>query len=81
MLDLVEGGSSWEEIVELAQAVEDAGATILNTGIGWHEARIPIFILFLGRVSPGLQKSSWGALTFRCAQATASILQKLLNLC
>ena len=41
MLDLVEQGSSWEEIVELAQAVEDAGATIINTGIGWHEARIP----------------------------------------
>jgi 2,4-dienoyl-CoA reductase (NADPH2) len=41
MLDLVEGGSSWEEVVELARAVEDAGATIINTGIGWHEARIP----------------------------------------
>ncbi|MCU1725008.1 NADPH-dependent 2,4-dienoyl-CoA reductase [Pseudomonas sp. 5P_5.1_Bac1] len=41
MLDLVEGGSNWEEIVQLAQAVEKAGATIINTGIGWHEARIP----------------------------------------
>ncbi|WP_175653852.1 NADPH-dependent 2,4-dienoyl-CoA reductase [Pseudomonas sp. Marseille-P9899] len=41
MLDLVEGGSNWEEIVQLAQAVEQAGATIINTGIGWHEARIP----------------------------------------
>jgi len=41
MLDLVEGGSSLEEVVQLAQAVEQAGATILNTGIGWHEARIP----------------------------------------
>ncbi|AAY36723.1 NADPH-dependent 2,4-dienoyl-CoA reductase [Pseudomonas syringae] len=41
MLDLVEGGSSWEEIVELAKAVEQAGATLINTGIGWHEARIP----------------------------------------
>ncbi len=41
MLDLVEGGSSWEEVVELARAVEAAGATIINTGIGWHEARIP----------------------------------------
>ncbi len=41
MLDLVEGGSSWEEIVQLAQAIEQAGATIINTGIGWHEARIP----------------------------------------
>ncbi len=41
MLDLVEGGSTFEEVVQLAQAIEAAGATILNTGIGWHEARIP----------------------------------------
>ncbi len=41
MLDLVEGGSTQEEVVQLAQALEKAGVTILNTGIGWHEARIP----------------------------------------
>jgi 2,4-dienoyl-CoA reductase (NADPH2) len=41
MLDLVEKGSNWEEIVALAKAIEKAGATIINTGIGWHEARIP----------------------------------------
>ncbi len=41
MLDLIEGGSSAEEIIQLGQAVERAGATIINTGIGWHEARIP----------------------------------------
>jgi len=41
MLDLVEGGSTWDEVVQLAQVVEAAGATIINTGIGWHEARIP----------------------------------------
>ena len=41
MLDLVEGGSTLDEVVQLAQAIEQAGATILNTGIGWHEARIP----------------------------------------
>ncbi|WP_312148020.1 NADPH-dependent 2,4-dienoyl-CoA reductase [Brevundimonas sp.] len=41
MLDLVEGGSTAEEVVQLAKAIEAAGATILNTGIGWHEARIP----------------------------------------
>ncbi|MGN5535291.1 FAD-dependent oxidoreductase [Acinetobacter sp. Lyrl_1] len=41
MLDLVEGGSSFEEVVQLAHAIEKAGATIINTGIGWHEARIP----------------------------------------
>ncbi|MDX6020221.1 NADPH-dependent 2,4-dienoyl-CoA reductase [Scandinavium sp. V105_16] len=41
MLDLVEGGGNFDETVELAQAIEAAGATIINTGIGWHEARIP----------------------------------------
>jgi len=41
MLDLVEGGSTLDEVIELAQALELAGVTILNTGIGWHEARIP----------------------------------------
>ncbi|OED16672.1 FAD-dependent oxidoreductase [Burkholderia sp. A2] len=41
MLDLVEGGSTLDEVIRLAQAIEAAGATILNTGIGWHEARIP----------------------------------------
>ena len=41
MLDLVPGGSTWDEVVQLAKAIEHAGATIINTGIGWHEARIP----------------------------------------
>ncbi|WP_412460420.1 FAD-dependent oxidoreductase [Pseudomonas sp. SC11] len=41
MLDLVEGGSDWAEIEQLAKAIEQAGATLINTGIGWHEARIP----------------------------------------
>lgn len=41
MLDLVEDGSSFDEIVQLGKAIEQAGATIINTGIGWHEARIP----------------------------------------
>ncbi|HEX8590907.1 NADPH-dependent 2,4-dienoyl-CoA reductase [Pseudomonas sp.] len=41
MLDLIEGGSTWEEVVQLAQAIERSGATLINTGIGWHEARIP----------------------------------------
>jgi len=41
MLDLVEGGSTLEEVIQLGQAIEAAGATIINTGIGWHEARIP----------------------------------------
>ncbi|AWK89897.1 NADPH-dependent 2,4-dienoyl-CoA reductase [Azospirillum thermophilum] len=41
MLDLIPDGSSWDEVVQLARAIEQAGATIINTGIGWHEARIP----------------------------------------
>lgn len=41
MIDLIPNGSSWEEVVTLAKAVEAAGATIINTGIGWHEARVP----------------------------------------
>ncbi|MEY9848133.1 2,4-dienoyl-CoA reductase (NADPH2) [Streptacidiphilus sp. BW17] len=41
MLDLVPGGSTFDEVVQLGKAVEAAGATIINTGIGWHEARIP----------------------------------------
>ena len=41
MLDLIEGGSVWEEVVQLAKAIEQAGASLINTGIGWHEARIP----------------------------------------
>ncbi len=41
MIDLIPNGSTWDEVVQLAKAIEAAGATILNTGIGWHEARIP----------------------------------------
>ncbi|MEE4120090.1 MAG: NADPH-dependent 2,4-dienoyl-CoA reductase [Paracoccaceae bacterium] len=41
MIDLVPDGSTWDEVVQLAKAIEQAGASILNTGIGWHEARIP----------------------------------------
>ncbi|WP_320176976.1 NADPH-dependent 2,4-dienoyl-CoA reductase [Roseovarius pacificus] len=41
MIDLIPDGSTFDEVVELAQAVEQAGASIINTGIGWHEARIP----------------------------------------
>lgn len=41
MLDLVEEGSTWDEVVHLGREIEKAGATIINTGIGWHEARVP----------------------------------------
>jgi 2,4-dienoyl-CoA reductase (NADPH2) len=51
MLDLVEGGSTWDEVVALAQAVAAAGATIINTGIGWHEARIPTIATMVPRAA------------------------------
>jgi 2,4-dienoyl-CoA reductase (NADPH2) len=51
MLDLVEGGSTWEEVVALARAVEAAGATIINTGIGWHEARVPTIATMVPRAA------------------------------
>ena len=49
MLDLVDEGGEWDEIVELARAIEAAGATLINTGIGWHEARIPTIATMVPR--------------------------------
>ena len=49
MLDLVEGGSTWDEVVALARATEAAGATLINSGIGWHEARIPTIATMVPR--------------------------------
>ncbi|MFD5398835.1 FAD-dependent oxidoreductase [Streptomyces sp. NPDC127097] len=49
MLDLVPGGSTLEEVVTLAKEIEAAGATIINTGIGWHEARIPTIVTSVPR--------------------------------
>ena len=51
MLDLVEGGSTWDEVVALAKEVEKAGATIINTGVGWHEARIPTIMTSVPRAA------------------------------
>ena len=49
MLDLVPDGQTWDEIVALAKEVEAAGATIINTGIGWHEARVPTIVTSVPR--------------------------------
>lgn len=51
MLDLVEGGSTWPEVVQLAKEIEKAGASIINTGIGWHEARIPTIATMVPRAA------------------------------
>jgi len=51
MLDLVKDGSTWPEIVQLARAIEEAGASIINTGIGWHEARVPTIATMVPRAA------------------------------
>jgi 2,4-dienoyl-CoA reductase (NADPH2) len=51
LLDLVPDGQTWEETVELAQAVEAAGASLINTGIGWHEARVPTIVTSVPRAA------------------------------
>jgi 2,4-dienoyl-CoA reductase (NADPH2) len=51
MLDLVEDGQTWDEVVTLAKEVEAAGATIINTGIGWHEARVPTIVTSVPRAA------------------------------
>lgn len=51
LLDLVEDGNQWNEIVQQARAVEAAGATIINSGIGWHEARIPTIVTSVPRAA------------------------------
>ncbi|WP_426106574.1 FAD-dependent oxidoreductase [Massilia sp. TSP1-1-2] len=51
LLDLVEGGNTWEEVVTVAHALEQAGVTILNTGIGWHEARVPTIVTSVPRAA------------------------------
>ena len=51
MLDLVDGGSTWDEVVTLAKLLEEAGVSIINTGIGWHEARIPTIATMVPRAS------------------------------
>jgi 2,4-dienoyl-CoA reductase (NADPH2) len=51
MLDLVDDAQSWDEIVTLARAIEAAGATLINTGIGWHEARVPTIVTSVPRAA------------------------------
>ncbi len=51
MLDLVDNAQNWDEIVQLAKAIETAGATLINTGIGWHEARVPTIVTSVPRAA------------------------------
>lgn len=51
IVDLVEGGQTWDEVIQLAAAIERAGATIVNSGIGWHEARVPTIVTSVPRAA------------------------------
>ncbi|MEA5446355.1 NADPH-dependent 2,4-dienoyl-CoA reductase [Gammaproteobacteria bacterium AB-CW1] len=51
MLDMLADGNSWEEVVQLGKAIEAAGATIINTGIGWHETRVPTIATMVPRAA------------------------------
>jgi 2,4-dienoyl-CoA reductase (NADPH2) len=58
LIDLVPDGSTWDEVVQLAKAIERAGATMLNSGIGWHEARVPT-------IATSVPRGAWSWLTKR----------------
>ncbi|WP_101523084.1 NADPH-dependent 2,4-dienoyl-CoA reductase [Nocardioides houyundeii] len=64
LLDLVEDGQTWEETVELAHRLTDAGVTVLNTGIGWHEARVPTIIT-------QVPQGAWRSVTARLKAAVS----------
>lgn len=74
MLDLVEGGSSADEIIQLGQAIEKAGVTIINTGIGWHEARIPTIATKVPRAA-----FSWVTAHFRKHLSVPVITSNRIN--
>ena len=74
MLDLVEGGSTYDEVVELGKAIEKAGATIINTGIGWHEARIPTIATKVPRAA-----FTWVTAKFRQSLSIPVITSNRIN--
>ena len=74
MLDLVQGGSTAEEVIQLGQAVEKAGATIINTGIGWHEAQIPTIATKVPRAA-----FTWVTAHFRKSLSVPVITSNRIN--
>ena len=74
MLDLVEGGSTAKEVIKLGQAVEKAGATIINTGIGWHEAQIPTIATKVPRAA-----FTWVTAHFRKSLSVPVITSNRIN--
>ncbi|VAV91889.1 2,4-dienoyl-CoA reductase [NADPH] [hydrothermal vent metagenome] len=75
MLDLIEDGSSHDEVIELGQSIEKAGATLINTGIGWHEARIPTIITKVPRAA-----FTWVTAEFRKALSIPVITSNRINM-
>ncbi|WP_417224805.1 FAD-dependent oxidoreductase [Amphritea sp.] len=75
MLDLVEGGSSFDEVVALGKAIEQAGATIINSGIGWHEARIPTIATKVPRAA-----FTWATAKVRQALSVPVIASNRINM-
>ncbi|MEW9799108.1 FAD-dependent oxidoreductase [Alteromonas sp. CYL-A6] len=75
MLDLVEGGSSYDEVVTLGKEIEKAGATIINTGIGWHEARIPTINTKVPRAA-----FTWVTAKFRDALSIPVVTSNRINM-
>ena len=74
MLDLVEGGSTADEVIQLGLGIEQAGATIINTGIGWHEARIPTIATKVPRAA-----FTWVTAKFRKALRLPVITSNRIN--
>ncbi|WP_290702565.1 NADPH-dependent 2,4-dienoyl-CoA reductase [Amphritea sp.] len=75
MLDLIEDGSSYEEVVTLGKAIEQAGVTIINTGIGWHEARIPTIATKVPRAA-----FTWATAKVRQALTVPVITSNRINM-
>ncbi|WP_018982115.1 NADPH-dependent 2,4-dienoyl-CoA reductase [Salinimonas chungwhensis] len=75
MLDLVEDGSDYDEVVQLGKEIEQAGATIINTGIGWHEARIPTISTRVPRAA-----FTWVTAKFRAALSIPVITSNRINM-
>ena len=65
LLDLIPNGQTWEETVTLAHAIEAAGASVINTGIGWHEARVPTIVTSVPR-------AAWADSTLRTSMRTSN---------
>lgn len=75
MLDLVENGQSWDEIITLAKKIETVGASLINTGIGWHEARIPTIVTSVPRAA-----FAWVTQRMKAAVAIPLITTNRINM-